>query len=57
MLEAQRGELDRSRRVQLMHQIHRRLRDQAPYIFEITVARKRVFRKNIRGIQIGAVKG
>jgi len=52
LLVAQRTELDHAKRVEIIHQIHRRLRDQAPYIYTIQVPDKRVFRKTLRGIEI-----
>lgn len=55
LLEAQRSELDHAKRVALMHQIHVRLRDQAPYLFRVQVPERRVVRKHIRGFGVSPV--
>jgi peptide/nickel transport system substrate-binding protein len=50
LMEAARVEADPARRTALLHDLHRRLRDEAPAIFVVNATRKYAFRRRVRGL-------
>jgi len=45
-----REEMDAARRVEILHRLHRILRDEAPAIFVVNASQKYAFRKSVRGL-------
>ncbi|HKD17114.1 MAG TPA: ABC transporter substrate-binding protein [Thermoanaerobaculia bacterium] len=45
-----REELDAGRRLEILHRLHRLLRDEAPAIFVVNASQKYAFRKRVRGL-------
>jgi peptide/nickel transport system substrate-binding protein len=45
-----REEMDEGRRVEILHRLHRLLRDEAPALFVVNASQKYAFRKRVRGL-------
>ena len=52
LIERGRRELDEAKRMEIWHELHRRIYDLQPFLFGMNVPRKIAFSKQLRGVKL-----